>query len=603
MTGRTGNSTLVILGLLLIAGCAKMSSPSGGPRDTTPPVALESLPVNGATNFTGKEVSITFDEYVVLDNINEKFMVSPPMQERPQVIIRGKDVRVRYEEELRENTTYTFNFLDAIRDLNEGNPIDNFQFVFSTGPVIDSLSVNGSVRTALNLDIPENTLVMLHRNLDGSGALEGLPDYITRVEKNGSFRINNINAGTYRLYALKDLDNSKNFNLADEEFAFLDSIIQVSPETNYNVPGTPAASAPADSAATADPAVSAGMYSMILFPAEKKSRYLTSSARPLQYRMTFTLSLPPDSMDFAYSIPGADDDDYFIERSRTGDTINVWLTDTALYSQELIRSVVTYPFTDTLGTDTYRTDTIAGRFVRPRQTRGSTAARQSYRVSSPLSAGSVKPGKSIRFTSPTPLAETDTSKLIVYEVIDDRKIRVPYSLRPDSLNSCITYMDIGLKQGSNYILSSDSAAFRSIYGEASDSTGGRFSVRTPESYGNLTLNITNHSGQRIIQLLDRQEKVIQEVIMKEDGLLELPLLEKGFYRLRVIYDLNGDGRWTTGDFAKGRQPEPVSYYGSEIEIKTNWQITQDWDLGIQNVKPATMIRQGSSTGSSPGRIG
>jgi len=603
MKVRTGNSTLLILGLLFVSGCAKMSSPSGGPRDTTPPVALKSFPENGTRNFTGKEIIITFDEYVTLENINEKFMVSPPMQERPQVVIRGKDVRVRYDEDLRENTTYTFNFLDAIRDLNEGNPIDNFQFVFSTGPVIDSLSVTGNVRNALSLDIPENTIVMLHRNPDDTAVLEGIPDYITRVEKNGNFRINNISAGTYSLYALKDLDNSKNFNLADEEFAFLDSVIQVSPETNYDLPGSISASAPRDSVARGDSTVSSGMYSMILFPSEKKNRYLTSSARPSQYRMSFTLSLPPDTMGFGFSIPGSDDDEYFVERSTAGDTINVWLTDTALYSQEAIRTLVTYPFTDSLGTGTYRTDTVTGRFVRPRQARGGTAARQAYRVSSPLSAGSLKPGQRIRFTSPTPLAVTDTSKLTIFEIVDDRKIRIPYSLIPDSLNSCITYMDIALRQGGNYIFSSDSAAFRSIYGEASDSTGGRFSVRTPEAYGQLAMNITNHTGQRIIQLLDRQEKIVKEVIMKEDGLIEFPLLEKGFYRLRTIYDLNGDGKWTTGDFKTGRQPEPVSYYGSEIEIKTNWQITQDWDLGIRNVKPATMIRQGSPTGSVPGRIG
>ncbi len=342
---------------------------------------------------------------------------------------------------------------------------------------------------------------------------------------------------------------------------------------------------------------------MILFPTEKKNRYLTSSARPFEYRMTFTLSLPPDTMDFGFSIPGSDTDAYFIERSHAADTINVWFTDTALYSQEVIKTLVTYPFTDSLGTDIYRTDTVTGRFVRPRQTRGTTVVSKPYKVSSSLSSGSLKPGGRIRFTSPTPLAATDTSKLLIYEVTEDKRTRVPYSLLSDSLNSCITYMDIDLKQGSNYVYTSNQAAFSSIYGELSDSTGGKFSVRIPESYGHLILNIANYSGQRIIQLLDKQEKILREVVMKEDGVLEFPLLEKGFYRLRAIYDLNGDGKWTTGDFATGRQPEPVSYYNSEIEIKINWKITQDWDLGIQNRKPATLIRQGSTTGGVPGRAG
>ena len=113
---------------LLIAGCAKVSSPTGGPRDKIPPVVVKCTPENNSKNFRGNKFSITFDEYVVLDKINEKFMVSPPMQKKPRVFLKGKSVVVEYDDELRDSTTYTFNFLDAIRDLNEGNIIDNFQF-------------------------------------------------------------------------------------------------------------------------------------------------------------------------------------------------------------------------------------------------------------------------------------------------------------------------------------------------------------------------------------------------------------------------------------------------------------------------------------------
>ena len=143
--------------IILISACAKISSPSGGPRDRLPPVVVKSIPVNGAKNFKGKSIAITFDEYVVLDNINEKFMVSPPMKKKPRVFIKGKSVNVEFDEKLKDSTTYTFYFQDAIRDLNEGNILENYQFVFSTGPVIDSLSVTGNVYNAFNLEVPEKT--------------------------------------------------------------------------------------------------------------------------------------------------------------------------------------------------------------------------------------------------------------------------------------------------------------------------------------------------------------------------------------------------------------------------------------------------------------
>ena len=208
---------------VLIGACAKISNPSGGPRDRTPPVVLETVPEYGAKNFRGKSIYITFDEYVSLDNINEKFMVSPPMKKKPRVFVRGKNVIAEFEEDLRDSTTYTFYFQDAIRDLNEGNIIDDYQFVLSTGSVIDSLSVTGNVYNAFDLETPEKTMVLLYRELADSFVVKHLPDYISRVDQKGYFRINNVKSGIYRLYALTDADNSKNYNFPEEEFAFMNS--------------------------------------------------------------------------------------------------------------------------------------------------------------------------------------------------------------------------------------------------------------------------------------------------------------------------------------------------------------------------------------------
>ena len=348
--------THIVIGFIMIAGCAKISSPTGGPKDNEPPVILKSVPGNGARNFRGKKIVITFNEYVVLDKINEKFMVSPPMERKPEILIRGKNVIIEYDEELRDSTTYTFYFQDAVRDLNEGNAISNYQFVFSTGPVIDSLSVTGNIYKSNDLNPPEATLVVLYIEKEDSAFMKHIPAYIAMSDKNGYFRIDNVGAREYKIYALKDADNSKNFNLADEEIAFLDSTIFVTPEKSWlPVVQDSVKPLPKDPKA-ADTIVLQGDYRLFLFQHQKKLHYLTSSARNMAYRLGYTLSLPPDTLGFHFSIPGTDSSSYYIETNKARDTIQVWLTDTALYRQQIINSVIKYPFTDTAGVIALRED-------------------------------------------------------------------------------------------------------------------------------------------------------------------------------------------------------------------------------------------------------
>jgi hypothetical protein len=571
---------------ILIFGCAKTSVPTGGPKDKEMPVVLKSVPVNGATKFNGKEIVIAFDEYVVLDKISEKFMVSPPMKKRPDVFTRGKSVHIKYEDQLRDSTTYTFYFQDAIRDLNEGNAINNYQFVFSTGPVIDSLSVTGNVYSALNLDPPENTMVLLYSQLEDSSVVKQLPGYITRATGNGEFRIDNVHAGTYRLYALVDADNSKNYNNRDEMFAFYDKPVQIIPEKNYlpvkKDTVTIKITKPADAKTPFIPPV-IGEYSLTLFQAEKRLHYLTSSARKQPYQMVYTLSLPPDSLKFNFSIPGVSGDKYFIEKSKNLDTITVWLTDSTIYDQQQIETFVDFPFTDTLGITGMKTDTVPMRYLAPRAPRTKVVKRTPYKVKADIS-GQVRPDKKIILNAPAPFKPPDTSRLAFFEFLKEGKIRQPFSLAKDTNNSCRYYVNTDLKPGKNYLFITDSAAFSSIYGEYSDSAGIKFSVMTPETFGKLTLGISGYEGGRIIQLLDNTEKLVRQVYLKNNGKLEFPLLEKGKYRIRAIFDLNNDGKWTTGDFDIHRQPEPVTYYPEEIEIKENWIITQPWELMLKNYK-------------------
>lgn len=568
---------------ILIAACAKISSPTGGPRDKEPPYVVKSIPVNGAINFKEKRIAITFNEYVVLDKITDKFMVSPPMNKKPRVFLRGKSVIVEYEDNLRDSTTYTFYFQDAIRDLNEGNPIENYQFVFSTGSVIDSLSVTGNVYNALNLDPPEATLVLLHKDLADSAVIKRLPDYISKVDKKGYFRIDNVKGGTYRLYALKDADNSKNFNLADEEMGFMNSPVEITAEKNYTPVKPDTIKIKPGKVKTADTVIIKGEYKLILFQSPKKNHYLTSSSRSMPYKLTYTLSLPPDSLGFDFSIPGTDRNSYFMEKSRENDTILIWITDTALYSRQQILTLFTYPFTDTTGNLIQKQDTIQMRFLIPRSPRA-RAKPAPFGITSNISSGSIKPGWQIVFKSQTPFRAPDTSRIRLYVIEEKNRTKMPFSFIRDSLNSCRLTLDVLPEKGKSYLFIADAAAFGNIYGEQSDSTGTRFVVRDEKTFGSLLLNIKNYVGDRIIQLLSSEGKLIGEKKMQKDGKVEFKYIDQGKYRLRVIYDLNGDGKWTTGDFITGRQPEPVSYYNQELYIKEGWVEDQDWDISEQNIK-------------------
>jgi hypothetical protein len=607
--------------IVTIYACAKISSPSGGPRDRTPPVVVKSVPVNGARNFMGKKLEIVFDEYVVLDNINEKFMVSPPMKKKPRVFIKGKAVEVELYDKLKDSTTYTFYFRDGIKDLNEGNILRNYQFVFSTGPVIDSLSVTGNIYNAYNLEVPEKTEVLLYRELADSNVVKHLPEYISNVDQTGYFRIDNVRPGTYRLYGLKDADNSKTYNLNDEEFAFMDSTVVITPAKNFIPPphitkdtikvkkkeaktqqpvnkGTSKNAAAAKdttnvkkSTKPSEPVALTGEFKLFQFAAQKKAHYLVSSHRDIRYEMIFILSLPPDTMKFEFSIPGSDSKEYFTESSRNRDTLKVWLADSSLYSKPQINTIVKYPFTDTLGVTSYKQDTILMRFLAPRASKVAKVKKTVFKFESNIQSGFLKPGQSIVFNSKTPFRQPDTSRIRLYELVQTNKQNLPFQLVKDSVNSCKYYLKTKLAEGKKYLFIADKSSFSNIFNEYSDSLGTKFSIKDPESYCKLTLDIKNYEGDRIIQLLDKSEKLVAQVFMKKDGKAVFPLLDAGIYRARVIYDLNGDGKWNTGDFTTHRQPEPVSYYpgpdskySSEIELKTGFYLDQTWDISVKNFK-------------------
>jgi hypothetical protein len=489
--------------------------------------------------------------------------------------------------------------------------IPSFQFVLSTGAVIDSLSVTGNLFNAKNLEVPEKTVVMLHSEMADSAVTKHIPMYITRLDAGGYFRFNNVRPGKYKIYGLRETDNSNNYNLPEEEFAFMDSTILVTTEKNYIAPVLDTvkkvikplkpevkktAKEPAKTQKNAKKEVTPkdtiiylkGDYSLYLFLAEKKAHYMISSKRETQHKLVYALSLPPDTMHFSFMIPGASSNGYTVERSKSNDTMKVWLTDSTLYKNTSLETILNYPFTDTLGNLAYKNDTVTMKFIPPKATRGVKKKKETLKIDYNVAGGSLKPGQSIAFTSQTPLRQPDTTKIRLYEVQQAIKKSLQYNLVKDSLISTRYILRSKFAEGKNYLLVADSASFRDIFNLVSDSIGVKFSVKLPDTYSKLTLNIKNYKGDRIIQLLDKTEKLVAEKKMKTDGKAEFTLIDPGTYRIKVIYDINGDGKWTTGDFSRKLQPEPVSYYNADLELKANWALVQDWDIGVQHTKAAAL---------------
>jgi hypothetical protein len=600
-----------ICGLFLLlfctSKCAKMGSPSGGPRDRTPPVVLKTVPAAYSTNFKGRRITITFDEYVTVDNANENLLISPPLSPRPKVWLKGKSVIVDIQENLKENFTYTFNFQNSIKDLNEGNVLVGYQFVVATGPVIDSLSVTGNVYYAENLEIPEKIFIIMHNNLADTAVKKGMPDYIGTVDRFGYFRINNVRADSFNLYALKDLNNNRRYDLTDEEFAFLNYPIEVSADSSWipvvkdttaipKLPPPPARTAAGQNtqAKDADTIALTGRYNLFMFKKASTARFLRSSQRSLKNKLEFAFSLPPPpDMPAEFSLSDFAENAFITEQSVNKDTLLIWLLDSMLIETNPITARIKYPFTDSTGAVVFKTDTINMRFVEPRAPRGAVQAevtQQPLTVHNNFSSG-VKPGDKLVLRSETPIVEPDTSMMRLFEIGESDTLKIAFLLQKDSVTTTRYIIETKLLQEKRYLFVADSGAFRDVYNVCSDSIGIGFSLKSEDVYGKLTFNIQNVDEPIIVQLLDKSEaKIIAEVLMTESGKALFPLLDPATYRARIIYDTDNDGKWTSGDFDEKRQPEQVTYYPDEIEVKAKFEIEQDWDAGVRNDKNQKLRR-------------
>ena len=265
----------------------------------------------------------------------------------------------------------------------------------------------------------------------------------------------------------------------------------------------------------------------------------------------------------------------------------LWITDPEVYGRDLLEAFLTYPFTDSTGTVIARTDTLNLRYTRPAPPRGGTGKAPALIVTTNLTP-KIKPGTVPLFRAAVPLADPDTSLITLMQAIDSVRTELKYEFVRDTTSTRTLMMKTQLTPGASYSLVCRTGSFRDIFGNVSDSMNYRFAVATEEDYGSIKVKMSGYEGDVIVQLLADKEKVISEAYVKSPADITFPLLDKGRYRLKAIYDLDSNMVWTTGDFAALRNPEPVSYYPGELEVKINWALEQDWDLGVMYSKDVSI---------------
>lgn len=615
----------IILALVL-AGCAKMGQPDGGWFDETPPRIIGATPAERAVGVKSKKVTIHFDEYVTVDNPAEKVVVSPPQIEMPEIKGAGKKIVVELRDSLKAETTYTIDFSDAIADSNEGNPLGNYTYSFSTGGHIDTLEVAGSVVDAANLEPVKGILVGLYPTTPDMAftaadtAFTTMPFVrVSRTDSRGRFIIRGVAPGSYRIYALQDMDNNYFYSQKSEMLAFSRDIIVPTCRPDVRQDTLWRDSLRIDSIAQV-------RYTRFLpddivlkaFTEVQTDRYFLKSERKDPERFALFFSNGDSRLPEIRGLNFDDNGAFVVEASEKNDTVTYWLRDTALVNTDTLRMEVRYMATDTLGVLSVNTDTLEilprepyekrmKRLEREREEwqkkqdkarkRGNAyleemppaALEPEYRVES-----EPAPDRNITVVMPSPLARVDTAAIHLYSKHDTLWYRSPLVFREKEA-APRTYELLGeWRPDTEYSLEIDSAAFTDIYGKTSAGMKKGFRVRSLDSFGSLIMTVEGMADTAlVVELLDTQDRVVKSVATT-DGTAEFFYVKPAQYYMRLFVDSNGNGKWDTGDYAAGRQPEETFYYPERIECRAKWDITLTWnpkDRAADKQKPMAVTKQ------------
>ncbi len=594
---------LFLMLVIVCYSCASMGTPDGGPYDELPPKFIGSSPRLQAVNVKNNKFELEFDENVKLEKPSEKVVVSPPQLEQPEIKVVGKKVVGELLDSLKESTTYTIDFSDAIVDNNEGNPMGSFTYSFSTGETIDTMEVSGTVLNAEDLEPIKGMLVGLHKNLNDS-AFTSLPfDRVSRTDSRGHFVIRGIAPGKYRIFALMDGNQNYLFDSKTERLAFGDSLIVPS-----MMPATRQDTLWKDTL-TIDTIKTVGYTRFMpdnlilrVFKEENDRQYLSRSQRDAENHFILKFSAKADTLPTLKGLNFDEKDAFVIEANEGNDSICYWIKDSLVYQMDTLEIQASYLYTDTLNQLVPKTDTLylANKLTREQREKlkqQEQEKKEKERKKKEKKGEKIEPEptpflkmnvdaptsfdiyRNIRLSFEEPVARMDTSAIHMDVKVDTLWQEIPYLFVADSVMPRQYEVLAEWEPEKEYRFRVDSAAIVGLYGLHNNKVEQTVKVKKLEEYGNLFLNLQGADTHSIVELLDKDGKVLRRQNVTPEGTADFYYLNPNTkYYVRLFNDRNRNGVWDTGNYAEGLQPEEVYYFPKSWEMKANFDFEEMWDI-------------------------
>ena len=527
----------------LLSGCANIQRPMGGPKDVTPPRLLKATPSNMSRNFKAKIIQLDFDEYFKLANQYTEISMSPAQDKPPEYKIKSKSLVIVLKDTLQKNTTYVINFGKAIADVNEGNVLKNFTYVFSTGPHIDSLSVSGTVTNTLTQKKEKDVTVMLFPvEKDSLYFGKKKPAIFTSTDTAGNFSLNNLHDGDYRIYALEEKTPDRIYNKDDELIAFQKQPVHLYADTSG--------------------------IQLNLFQAEPTKFHLAIRKFDQDGKLFFVFNKHLNNPSVKIIYPPALNDQKIVEFSPTKDTANIYLKNMDFDS---IRVAF---FDDNKPLDS--ASLLKGR-------KESFSKNYAFRLNI-SNTNKLKPTSDLMVIASYPIANYDPSQITLYE---DSVAVNNLDIIKDTTNLKRYIIKYKWKQDSRYIFVADEGAFTFINGDKNKKYQKPFLIDKIENYSTLTLKVTvpDTSKQYLVEVYQDANHIIQtDKITKNTSIVYKNFLT-GKYSFKVVYDDNHNGRWDSGDVKLKRYPENIWVDPIQITLRPNWDAEEKLDIPKEQIIP------------------
>lgn len=522
--------SLIATLVILLFSCAQQVPLSGGDKDVEAPKETSSFPLNKSLNFSATTVTIEFDEFIQLKNLTSQLIVSPIIEPKPKITVKGKKLVIKLPDNLTPNTTYSINFGSAITDITEFNPFLNYKYVFSTGAFLDSLSYAGHVVNAYDLTPQEKVFVLLYENATDSTPYLKHPKYVSLTDKEGHYEITNIAEGTYKVFALKDINSNYLFDLPNEEIAFKKELISITESSTEN--------------------------RLALFEEDNELQYIKSSASKNYGEFIVEFNKPVSNFNASFLNPQVKKE-WFLSEGNTNQTkITSWIT--GLDSLKKVEIIYTDSFTTI--------DTVTFKVVEKKQLLDTS----SLLTSNITAQFDLNQNIFISLKRPFVSYESDSIQLFEDSVL------VPAFFSDVTLRKFELAYDF--KENTNYQLYIPPGTFTDIYGLKNDSLLKQFKTKELSDYGIINLNITPDFSEDYILQLYRGKNLIAEISYSATQKITYNYLSPGDYSIKLIVDKNKNGKWDTGLYLENKQPEKVIYYEKPIKIRANWDNDIIWTI-------------------------